>query len=41
MIFAEYLRKLDLQRIAKFIIVDFYEMDLMKGNIILVKVEKM
>ena len=29
------------QRIAKFIMVDFYEMDFMKGIVILVKVDEM
>ena len=39
--FAEYLRILDVQRIAKFIMADFYEMDFMKAIVILVKTDGM
>ena len=37
--FAEYLRKSD--KIAKFIMPDFYEMDFMKDIVILVKLDEM
>ena len=36
--FAEHLENQTFQRIAKFIMVDSYEMDFMKGTVILVKV---
>ena len=40
--FAEHLKKTQtFQRIEKFIMVDSYKMDFMKGNVILVKVEEM
>ena len=35
--FAEYLENQTFQRIAKFIMADFYEMDFMKGIVILIK----
>ena len=39
--FAKYLRKSTFQRTAKFIMADFYEMDFMKGIVILVKADEM
>ena len=35
--FAEYLENQTFQRIAKFVMADFYEMDFMKGIVILIK----
>ena len=40
--FTEYVRKSDVsEKIAKFILVHFYEMDFMKDIVILVKVDEM
>ena len=40
-IFQNILENQTFQRIAKFIMVDSYEIDFMKGNVILVKVDEM
>ena len=39
--FGEYLRKSDVSENRKFILAYFYEMDFMKGIVILVKVDEM